>query len=308
MKRRWHNLRKSILRASLPLLRRLPPCTATRWIGYLGSAEYSLSPGYRNLIRTAVTREATSRNLRWDVPEVGRALAANQMRSWARDLLIEGRDASTLHELFRVIGREHLEAAHGANRGVVLLANHYGAHLLAACWLIREGFPWRMFGERPRNVSRMLSTHFSQVGPLGQDKLFISRRTNPAEAASSILRAARVLKAGMVLSIAADVRWSGPLTAEATFLGQTHRFSSTWVNLAAMTGAPVLPNFCRITPEGVYEIEFLPPFSIPADAKQPGEAGRWVQHALDLIENRVIDDPTNSNDYFFWAREEAEAD
>lgn len=300
MKRRWHNLRKGLLRSALPLLRLLPPRTATRLVGHLGTAEYRLMPGVRGYIDQAVEREALLLDASWDLGRVGPSLAANQMRSWARDLLIEGRDDATFSEVFRIEGREHLDAAFGRQKGVVLLANHYGAHLLAACWLIRQGYPWRMFGERPRNVSKMLSEHFALSGPLGQDKLFISRRTNPAEAAGAILRAGRVLKAGMILSIAADVRWSGPLTASAQFLGRRHTFSSTWVTLAAMTGAPVLPNFCRITDDGGYVVQFLPPFDIPASAREPGESEPWVQRAMGLIEDHVLLDPTNSNDYFFW--------
>lgn len=300
MRRRWHNLRKGVLRTALPLLRLVPPRAATQWIGHLGHVEYALIPGVRGHFVGAVAREKIQLAADWDTDAVARELAANQVRSWARDLLLEGRSPALLDEMFVIRGREHLDAAFARRRGVLMLGNHYGSQLLAGFWMIRQGFPWRMFGERPRNVSRLLGDQFSLGGPFGQDKLFISRRTNPAEAATAILRAARVLKEGMALNLAADVRWSGPMTTTARFLGRTHRFSTTWVTLAAITGAPVVPTFCRITPAGRYEVEFAQESIVPPEARDAAKAGPYVQHALNQIEERVRRDPTNSNDYFFW--------
>ena len=59
--------------------------------------------------------------------------------------------------------------------------------------------------ERPRHISRYMARHFQTDGPLGQDKLFISRQGVPADSASSILRAARAIKAGLLLYLAGDV-------------------------------------------------------------------------------------------------------
>ena len=118
--------------------------------------------------------------------------------------------------MFTVTGREHLDAAFGLGRGCIVLASHFGAHLLPAHWLFRENFPVRFYMERPRHISRFMSRHFETDGPLGQDKLFISRQGVPADSASSILRAARAIKAGMLLYLAGDVRWTGRLTERPT--------------------------------------------------------------------------------------------
>ncbi len=159
-------------------------------------------------------------------------------------------------------------------RGCLVLANHFGAHLLPAHWLFRENFPVRFYMERPRHISRYMARNFRTDGPLGQDKLFISRQGVPADSASSILRAARALKAGMLLYLAGDVRWTGKLTEEAEFLGRMMRFSTTWVVLAAMTEVPVVMVFCRMEPDGRYHIEFRPAFQVPKDAPENGETGR----------------------------------
>ncbi len=184
---------------------------------------------------------------------------------------------------------------------MILLGNHYGAHLLPAHWLVRQGSPLRLFMERPHHVSRRLGQEFETDGPLGQKKLFISRKASPTEAAGSILRAGRILKAGMTILIASDVRWSGQHTAPALFLGNQYTFSATWVVLAALTGAPVVSVFCRMRPDGTHELEYLPGFEVPSNAVSNGETSYWVQKAVSEIETRVALDPVNSNEYFFWS-------
>ncbi len=156
--------------------------------------------------------------------------------------------------------------------------------------------------ERPRHISRFMSRHFQTDGPLGQDKLFISRQGVPADSASSILRAARTIKAGLLLYLAGDVRWTGRLTESARFLGQTMRFSTTWVVLAAMTEAPVVMVFCRMEPDGRYHIEFRPAFFVPKDAPEKGETAQWVRYFIEILEDQVRRYPDQQQRLLLLAR------
>ena len=168
-----------------------------------------------------------------------------------------------------------------------------------------SSYPLRLFMERPRNVSKFLSEPAPDTtGPLGQEKLFISRRSTATEAAGSILRAMRILNAGMVLQIANDVRWQGAHTAPGHFLGSTYLFSTTWVVLAAMTGAPVVQTFCRPDGRGRYILEFLPSFRVSSDAPRNGQAASYVQRGLDAVADQVRQHPDQSNDYFTWPKPE----
>jgi lauroyl/myristoyl acyltransferase len=300
MQARWLKLRKNLMRALVPALRWLPPRAALRLIGGIGRAEYALVPPSRRRHDEAVRRWVGHFGHPWDVARVGRDLASNELRWQARDLLLDRLPEGQLEGLFEVEGIEHLDAARAEGRGVILLGNHYGAHLLPAHYLLKRGYDLRLFMERPRHISKYLAQLFDDAGPLGQDKLFISRKSAPAEAAAAILRASRVLKAGMLLHLAGDVRWSGPHTATATFLGRSESFSATWVILAAMAAAPVVPVFCRIVPGGTYHLEFLPSFHVPPDANAGRLAG-YVQDCLRTIEGRVRLDPANSNEYASWA-------
>jgi KDO2-lipid IV(A) lauroyltransferase len=295
------NIRKGLLRIILPALRRMPPGASARFVAGIGGVEYALFRSLRLRFIQAVERAQDHFGARWDVPAVSRALASGQIRWRIRDQLLDGVTDERLPALFTVAGQEHYDDAAAQGKGVILLGNHFGAHLLPAHWLARQGVPIRLFMERPHHVSRRLGREFETDGPLGQKKLFISRRASAAEAAGSILRAGRILKAGMTILIASDVRWNGQHTAPAAFLGNQYTFSATWVVLAALTGAPVVPVFCKMRPDGTHELEYLPAFQVPADAHTTHQTAHWVQRSVSEIEARVARDPANSNEYFFWS-------
>ncbi|MFI5461384.1 MAG: lysophospholipid acyltransferase family protein [Isosphaerales bacterium] len=306
MERRGLNIRKRFLKAVLPMIRTLPLPVASRFVSGIGRMEYRLNQGLRQTFDDAVAHGRSVLDCQWDIHEVSRELAGNHVLWRTRDLLLDGVADQRARSMFTVNGREHIDAAYGLGQGCIVLANHFGAHLLPAHWLFREGFPVRFFMERPRHISRFMSRHFDTDGPLGQDKLFISRQGVPADSAGSILRAARAIKAGLLLYLAGDVRWTGRLTESARFLGRTMRFSTTWIVLAAMTEAPIVMAFGRMEPDGRYHIEFHPAFTIPKDAPEPGKTRDWLRHFLEILEDQVRRYPSNSNDYFFWGESDEE--
>lgn len=295
------NVRKGVLQALLPALRCLPPRTAARLVGGLGRAEYALNKPMRERFDAALKRGAQHFGCHWNVPALASDLAAIHLRWRVRDLLLDGRSNDRVAPLFHVQGRDALDSAFAQGKGVLLLFNHFGPFLMPAHWLVREGYPLRWFTERPRHISKMVERTFEADGPFGQRRLFMSRAAGPAEGGSAIRRAVRILKAGMIVQIAGDVRGTGPRTAQAQFLGRTYTFTTTWVTLAALTGSPVLPTFSRMDHEGNYHLEFLPSYTIPAEVTRTGQFSPWVQSYLDAIEERVQRHPDNSGDYLFWA-------
>jgi lauroyl/myristoyl acyltransferase len=300
MQRRGLNFRKFLLGTVLPVLRRLPLPVASRVVAGIGQTEYRMHAELRQTFRDAVDRAARTLGCEWDVHAVSLALAGNQVRWRTRDLLLDGVSDGRAATMFSVAQRAHLDDALGLGKGAIVLACHFGGHLLPAHWLFRQKYPLRFYMERPRHISRYMARQFDSDGPLGQNRLFISRQGDAAAAAGSILRAARVLQAGMLVYIAGDVRWAGAHAQPATFLRRTVQLSATWVNLAALTGAPVVPVFCRMLPEGTYHIEFHPRFHVPTDAVKSGRSAYWVQSYIALLEEQVRRDPSNSNEYFFW--------
>jgi len=298
MQRRGLNLRKALLGSFLPAFRLLPLPLASRLISGIGRLEYRVRRSVRVSFQEAVIRGRDQLQGDWDVRQVSRELAGNHILWRARDLLLDGVSDEQALGMFEIQGRKNLDQALAEGRGCIVLANHFGAHLLPAHWLFRERYPVRLYMERPRHISRFMASHFTGDGPIGQDKLFISRRGAPADSAGSILRAAKALRSQCLLYIAGDVRWTGKLTFPMNFLGREFHFSTTWLVLAALAQAPIVMVFCRMAQDGRYEIEFHPPFHVPEDA--PNNPRPWIRRFLDVLEDQIRRYPTNSNEYFFW--------
>jgi lauroyl/myristoyl acyltransferase len=300
MWQRWMIVHKVVLQTVLPVLRRLPYRHAISFLGVMGRLDLIVVPNQGRLYEEAVNQAARRMRCEWDARSVSRSLASQTYRWRARDLLLDGRPDTAIEPLFEVTGRDRLDRALARGKGVILLANHFGSHVLMTHWMFRQGYPLRWLGEQPRNVSGYLLRQFATDGPLGQSGLFVSRRADTAEAASTIYHAARILNAGLIVKIACDVRWADAKAVTTTFLGRPESFSTTWVTLAAMTGAEVVPTYCRMDDRGTFHLEFQDPFRVAAEARKGGQALPWVERVLAALEAQVRAFPEQSNDYFFW--------
>src|SRR5580704_8014085 len=118
MKRRWMNFRKEFLKMLMPLLRRLSPRIASRFVAGIGRTEYALLAGLRHRVDAAVVRGNLYFGGHWDIPAVGRELAGNQIRWRTRDQLLDGLPNERVAPLFALTNRESLDAALGLSKGV----------------------------------------------------------------------------------------------------------------------------------------------------------------------------------------------
>lgn len=298
MRRSGMNLRKWIMRRiAVPVLRHLPMASATTFVEGIGCWEFDRIPELRDQILKSVDFAKKRMQADWNVEELSRTISGRLTRWRLRDVLLDGPDKARALNTFDVIGREHLEVAQAEGKGVILLANHFGSHVLPGHWMLREGIDFRFLTERPRHVSKSLDHYFQSSGPLGQTELFISRVKSGNDGVSSIFRSLRILKAGHVLLIASDVRWADNQSVVAEFLGDRWKFTPIWAILAQRCGAPVLPCYCTMLPDGRHRLEFEAPYHVAPGANLQ----ETVQAALKRLEAKVIEDPTNANDYFFWA-------
>lgn len=284
-------------RIAVPVLRHLPMASAVNFVEGIGRWEFDRIPELREQIIKSVDFAKSRLQVDWNVEELSRMISGRLTRWRLRDVLLDGSDKDRALNTFDVIGREHMDAALGQGKGVILLANHFGSHVLPGHWMLREGIDFRFLTERPRHVSKSLDQYFQSTGPLGQTELFISRVKSGNDGVSSIFRSLRILKAGNVLLIASDVRWGDNQSVVAEFLGDRWKFTPIWAILAQRSGAPVLPCYCTMLPDGRHRLEFEAPYHVAPGASLQ----ETVQAALKRLETKVLEDPTNANDYFFWA-------
>ena len=204
----------------------------------------------------------------WDVPAISQELAGNQILWRTRDMLLDGvsderAEPDVPRQRQGASGRGDCpgQGLHGADQPL------RGPHAAGALALPAGLSSAALHGAAPQRLAVHVPAVQTRKGRSARTSCSSRARESPTDSASSILRAARVLKAGMLLFLAGDVRWSGQMTEEAQFLGRTLRFSTTWVVLASMTGAPVVVVFCRIGPDRRYHIEFRPP--VPGPQRRP---------------------------------------
>ena len=306
MERRGLNIRKVLLGIVLPVLRRLPPRVASNMVAGIGRTEYALLKGLRHRVDQAVLQGSHHFGRSWNVQR-GRPRARGQPDPLADPRpLLDGLPDDRVAPLFSVSGRDRLDAALAEKRGVILLCNHFGSHMMPAHWLFREGYPLRLFMERPgtsRSSSRASSTPTAR--PASESCSSRGRR-RPRRRPSSILRASRVLKAGMILMIAGDVRWSGPQTSPAHFLGRRLHVLEHLGQARRDDRRPgrpgLLPDRRRRAP--ITSTSSRPTRSRAGHRPRSRSAG-WVQAFLQTIEDQVERYPANSNEYFFWSEVDA---
>lgn len=304
MLRSGMNFRKWIMgRIVVPVLRHLPVKHATNFVESIGHFEYYAVPGLKRQTQQAVALANSRLNQAWDVPSLSRVISGRLTRWRLRDVLLDAIRAEDALATFDVVGREHMEAARAEGRGVILLSNHFGSHVLPGHWMLRQGIDFRFLTERPRCLGKKLAAYFKSTGPLGQQELFISRKKHGNDGVASIFRSIRSLKAGHMLLIACDVRWADNQSVAARFLGETWKFTPMWALLAQRSGAPVLPCYCTMLPDGRHRLEFGPVVHV----SQTDNLTEVVQQALSQVERRVLQDPSNSNEYFFWVLDDRPA-
>lgn len=302
MARSGAKFRKRLVKTLLPPLRGVSPTFAARSLDAFGSATYTLSPAARARFRGPLESWSRALGCDWDHPEVARRMAGNELRWLSRDLVLDGLSDTSFDRMFHIEGRHHLDEARARGGGLLLLVSHYGSQMIPVHWMLRKDYPLRVYMERPNSISRFLAARFREEGPLGQAGMFISRGdASAAESATSIMRAVQVLKAGMVLCLAGDVRWSGAHTAIGRFLGVEQSFTATWAVLAGMARAVIVPAFSRMLPDGRYCLEFQPASSLPPEASSRRHIGSHVQHFLDRVEEQIRLDPSNAVEYLTWS-------
>jgi KDO2-lipid IV(A) lauroyltransferase len=209
--------------------------------------------------RHTAERAELARNLRQILgSELSPAAVQGVTREWFRLSSCEAVDVSRLRHKARPLrrlvdirGLEHLEAALAAGNGVIVCSAHFGSFDCAFSMLGACGFPVTTVGRWQHNYTARISRAERQfwdlvyARPLRRHRKWpnIEPWTGRFDVAA---RAARVLRANEVLTIAVD---APPLdsdetrTVEVPFLGHRASFLPGVVTLAQLTGAPVLTAF-----------------------------------------------------------------
>lgn len=297
---RWKFLFYELL---LPALRLLGPARTDAILCALGRVAFAVNPRRRAALIRALDRAQAALDLDAPIAPLWPEMAANTVRSLARDYPLDVRDDDGVLARFHVRGREHLEHALAAGNGAILVGNHMGAHIAALHWLFRSGLPVRAMVQRPRHVSRELARRFDAAdGPHPQADLFLQRELPPEAAIERMLRARAAIRSGLAMYLCGDIPWHGPNCRTGRMLGHSRRFLAIWTDLAALTRAPVFFVFCVHLPGG----EFLLELEAVGQVRR-GEEDQALADYLKQLEARIATYTTQAVPYLLWPSYEVPA-
>jgi KDO2-lipid IV(A) lauroyltransferase len=258
---------------ALVLGRFLPPRLLLRLAQACSRAVFALFPGVRrNLLENARHILGNDSSL-----AERQRLSCEILASFARFIVewVAPRavpEPQRIHE--RSHGREHLEAAVAAGKGVVSVTLHIGNYELAARELAAHGYDVAIVFNRER------------VG-------FLERLRSRARRAKRLdevviedspffgIEVYRRVRRGGIVLLAAD-QVGAPDAERFPFLHGEARFSMWPARLASASGAPLLPAFCVRGEDGAYRLEVAAP--IRAEGREPREV---TQELIGVLEEHL---------------------
>ena len=284
-----------------PLAARLPAKLAYRIACAWGDLTFRLWPDMPSeLAHLRHLREVLGEDL---LPEDVETFARDFCRFRACevvDLMRLSGDASGLRTLVEVRGQEHLEKALENGRGAILCSAHFGSYLGSFSLLHAAGFPLTNIGRWDWNYHSELSTPERRFWDLVYARRVLRHRQRPnlepwKGRHQIALQAASVLRNNEVLTLCSDpapIPADRPRTVEVPFLGGRARLVPGVVELAELTGAPLLMAFSHRCDDYRHQVlEISPPVSL-----EGGKEAAFERCAAAM--DRAI--RANPRDWYFW--------
>lgn len=184
-----------------------------------------------------------------------------------------------LAELVDAEGFEHLQAAAGEGRGVILLTAHYGNWEVMGAWLAQQ-LPQVYVVARDAAhqvtasvINEAREAHGLRV--LDRDDVRQMLRALNSGGALGILPDQHALRGGVLVEFMGRPAWS---------------FSGTAL-LAQRSGAIVVPIFCWRTPEGRFRTQIQPPVELVDTGERKADALTNTCRILAVIEAQIYRQP-----------------
>ncbi len=176
-----------------------------------------------------------------------------------------------------VKGEEKLASAYNANRGVILMAGHFGNWELIPPWLSFHGYEIMTVAQRQSNR--------------GADLFFTENRqqtgTSPIPPSTDPSAMIDALREGKILILASDQN-AGKRGEFVHFFGRPTSSPRGPAVFNKKTGAMVITAFCYRKPAGDYELKF---------DRLPNDGGETVMERFtSLLESEVMKRPAQ----YFW--------
>ena len=255
----------------------------------VGWLEMLLRPRARRAVRANLEQAFSSAKSRRELSRLTRQVFEyHQMRALMLIVAPLMTARGQLEKHFPIRGVEHLDRALEAGKSAIILGSHINsmALLLALIQLRRAGYPIRVpmpdpYDPWPLTPFRRL-IHWLLGAPTVVDSIggFYAR--------FNVRPLVRVLTEKSILILMGD-GWHSASFVDAEFLGRTLPFTNGPLNLARLTGVPVVPIFVTGTPDRL-EIVFEPAFSVERTDDAQEDVARAVRSYVGRVEQRMLAD------------------
>lgn len=182
-------------------------------------------------------------------------------------------------------GAEHVDKAHAAGKGAVIVLPHMGNYDIAGVWLIDRGIPFTTVMERLKPDS--LYTRFiAYREKLGMEVLPL---TGGAQAPAEILL--ERLRAGRIICLVSD-RDLTEAGVEVDFFGERAKMPAGPAYLAMRSGAPLLPASLWFEPDG-WGVRIRPPLELPTEGSLRDRIQAVTQQIANCFAEDIAEHPTD---------------
>lgn len=186
-------------------------------------------------------------------------------------------DAVELCARLKIEGLDNLDEARAAGHGVLAMSAHIGTWEIAA-------YPVGLYREPMHAVGRPLDNPHLDRHLIWSRTRFGNDSITKRDVARESLR---VLRRGGIVGILIDQRVRPEQGIEVPFLGHDALTSPLVARLAIRTGAPVVPLFAHLEPEGRYRVVFHEP--IWPDGTN--DVATLTRRYLEVVEEQILARP-----------------
>lgn len=293
-RRRWEavgGVVSAILFPPLILLVRLMPLS---WVYPLGKGVALLAGpfmGRRRRIAMANLHLVFGRRQMVDIDAIYRDFLVKTITGFIELVKFVYLPPSKARGLIEIVGREHLDQALCAGKGVVMAGLHLGNFPLLATKLAQEGYPISVIIKKPRNryLAKLYTRMTQRVGVC-----FIDGEERRQAAQESL----RQLRRGGVVYIIIDQNPPYPDIMVDFFGYPVPSFKGTVV-LALRTGAAIVPAFIVWGEAGRHRIYVEEPLALEVSGDQGRDVSQNLNRLMKIAEGYIERYPEQ---WWWWHR------
>lgn len=269
-------------------------CHAPVWVrrgvaAFLGKVSLLAMPGWRMQMAIANVEECLGVS-HAEAERIAKASLTRFGRMVVEVMRFPLLNKANIHQLVKVKGLEHLEAAYAEEKGVILATGHFGNWELLGATVALHGYPLLSIARKQNNGA--MDKLINELRELSGQKITYNRGGNAMRMIAKIIKEKNCL--GVLYD--QDTNDDGVIL---DIFGKSSVVPSGAAALSRLHGAPVLPIFLHNLEDGTCEAVIYPPVHTEKTADRKADYEHTMQQLITVLENEIRAYP----EMWFWAHD-----